>query len=366
VQAYQSRFRQTWGFYEGRAAVEGNDGWFHILPDGSPLNGQRFDWCGNFQEGRCAVRFSDGTYGHIGIDGSTSYEARHLYAGDYREGIAVVRYSDSGLCGHIDATGDPVHADRYLDLDMFHKGYARARDERGWFHVRLDGTPAYDRRLAAVEPFYNGQALGENLAGERIIISSTGMVVHTVGAPVQGGTARHILFVGNIGAGKTTAATATSEELDWPLISLDNARRACSDGSAAGEAAAWAYFIQLVSSQKDSVIEFSGSGPIASLVGHSLRDANADVLVMWLTASEGTCLRRTRSRGLDAPYPDFGVPVEQVIHDLQRRLDREIGSALRWSGLQVHEIDAEQEETEVRAAIQQIVRAWHSERDGHR
>lgn len=73
-----------------------------------------------------------------------------------------------------------VHPSRYIDLDVFHKGYARARDERGWFHVRRDGVPAYDRRMAAIEPFYNGQSLCETLQGSRVILSSRGVVLFRV------------------------------------------------------------------------------------------------------------------------------------------------------------------------------------------
>jgi O-methyltransferase len=179
--AYLARFNQTWGFYEGLASVEVDDGWFHILPDGSPLSNRRFDWCGNFQDGRCAVRFGDGLYGHIKVGGTLAYEDRHLYAGDFRDGIAVVRYVENGLCGHIDDSGRPIHSHRYLDLDVFHKGYARAKDERGWFHVHLDGTPAYAGHFAAVEPFYNGQARILTNDGEYQVVDVQSRTLASVG-----------------------------------------------------------------------------------------------------------------------------------------------------------------------------------------
>lgn len=156
--AYEARFLQTWGFYDGRASVQAEDGWRHILPTGAALTKRRFAWCGNFQEGCCTVRFQDGGYGHIDANGDILYEKRHLYAGDFLDGCAVVRYANDGCCGHIGYGGQPVHGYRYLDLDVFHKGFARARDESGWFHVLRDGSPAYNQRYAAVEPFYNGQA----------------------------------------------------------------------------------------------------------------------------------------------------------------------------------------------------------------
>ena len=35
--AYESRHVRTFGFYEDRAAAHSADGWFHLLPSGSPL-----------------------------------------------------------------------------------------------------------------------------------------------------------------------------------------------------------------------------------------------------------------------------------------------------------------------------------------
>lgn len=183
--AYAARFRQTWGFYEGLAAVQDESGWCHIRPDGTALTSARFAWCGNFQEHRCTVRDDDGRYFHIRQDGASAYSARHLYAGDFREGAAVVREARDGLCCHIDPAGSHLHNRRLIDLDVFHKGYARARDERGWFHIDRAGRSVYSNRFAAVEPFYNGAALVETYDGERAVIDPSGTVMHTVGGPLS-------------------------------------------------------------------------------------------------------------------------------------------------------------------------------------
>lgn len=175
--AYEARFLQTWGFYDERASVQADDGWTHILPSGASLTTQRFAWCGNFQEGCSTVRFQDGGYGHIGVSGAALYGGRHLYAGDFLDGLAVVRYVDDGCCGHIDFEGRPAHGFRYLDLDVFHKGFARARDRSGWFHTLRDGSPAYEHRFAAVEPFYNGQAHCLTRTLEPVIVGPDGTVL---------------------------------------------------------------------------------------------------------------------------------------------------------------------------------------------
>ena len=113
-----------------------------------------------------------------------------LYAGDFRERRAVVRLRD-GLCTHIGEDGAYTHSMRYYDLDVYHKGFARARDERGWTHIDGDGMPLYDRRFAMAEPFYNGRALAETADGEIVTIDSCGRNIDTVlNSPrIKGGAA---------------------------------------------------------------------------------------------------------------------------------------------------------------------------------
>ncbi len=70
-----------------------------------------------------------------------------------------------------------MHGHWFLDLDVFHKGYARARDTAGWHHIDLQGYPIYARRFAAVEPFYNGQARVEDFDGSLLVIDQEGVMV---------------------------------------------------------------------------------------------------------------------------------------------------------------------------------------------
>ncbi len=170
--AYKRRFVRTFGFYELRAAAQTHEGWQHILTDGTPLYQEYYAWCGNFQEGYCTVRQFDTTYRHIWLDGTRAYNACYRYAGDFRDGIAVVQRED-GLHTHIQGEGQLVHGHWFLNLDVFHKGYARARDEAGWFHIDKVGRPLYHRRFAAIEPFYNGQARVEEHSGALLIIDET-------------------------------------------------------------------------------------------------------------------------------------------------------------------------------------------------
>ena len=182
--AYRERYLRTFGFYEGRAAVHSQDGWHHIFPDGRPLQEARFAWCGNYQDGRCSVRYGSGDYFHLTADGAPAYAERYRYVGDFRDGIAVVQRAD-GRHSHADANGNLLHGRWFLDLDVYHKGHARARDSGGWCHVDLKGKPLYHRRFDAVEPFYNGQARVECLDGALSVIDESGRMVLELRPPLR-------------------------------------------------------------------------------------------------------------------------------------------------------------------------------------
>ena len=61
-----------------------------------------------------------------------------------------------------------------LDLDVFHKNFARARDGQGWHHIDIHGQPLYQDRYRNVEPFYNSQARVEGADGSLSVIGEAG------------------------------------------------------------------------------------------------------------------------------------------------------------------------------------------------
>lgn len=187
--AYSHRFHRTFGFYDSLAAVDTGETWHHVSPDGNPAYAARWAWCGNFQGGRCPVRDEAGRYRHILPTGAPAYTNHWRYAGDYRDGIAVVQ-GDDGRSTHVDTSGCIIHGRWFLDLDVFHKGFARARDGLGWTHIDTRGEPAYTHRFAMVEPFYNGQARVERFDGGLEIIDEGGRTVvevrRALAAPAAG------------------------------------------------------------------------------------------------------------------------------------------------------------------------------------
>ena len=181
---YSQRYTRTFGFYCGFAAINDKREWFHILSDGTPLYKNRYGWCGNFQENLCTVRDQSGTYFHIDIEGSRPYSQSYSYAGDFHDAVAVVQMED-GLHFHINPIGELLHPNGFLDLDVYHKGFARAKDSYGWFHINLSGCPVYQEKYAFIEPFYNGVSRVETKFGEILLIDEQGQVIKQIRAATQ-------------------------------------------------------------------------------------------------------------------------------------------------------------------------------------
>ncbi len=178
---YPNKFNRTFGFYCGLAAVVENDDWFHILPNGFAVYVQRYAFVGNYQQNIAVVCNKDGFYFHIDKSGQPLYENKWHYCGDFREDIAVAQ-AENGLSTHIDKQGRFIHSYWFLDLDVFHKGFARAKSDDGWHHIDKSGKPTYAQRYASVEPFYNGFSRVETHSGALQIINEHGDVVRELRA----------------------------------------------------------------------------------------------------------------------------------------------------------------------------------------
>ena len=181
--AYFNRYIETFGFYEGLAAVINEEGWFHVNTEGTPIYLERYGWCGNFQEHNCPVKdkITD-LYFHINRDGQKIYQKQYRYVGDFKDGSAVV-CNELGLHTHIDPQGNPLHNCWFRDLDVYHKGYARAQDEQGWFHINKQGIPIYKSRYQQVEPFYNGLARVKTFEGDLVIINTADDTMAQLSSP---------------------------------------------------------------------------------------------------------------------------------------------------------------------------------------
>lgn len=179
---YTERYTRSFGFYDERAAVTDQSGWFHIGLDGKPIYYQRYSWCGNFQEGFAPVRDNDNYYFHIDKKGQRIYADTYSYVGDFRDGIATVQKAD-GLYTHIKIDGQRLHDHWFFDLDVYHKNFARAKDQQGWFHINTAGQAIYPERYIMVEPFYNGLSRVQTDTGEMLRIDEQGYRVEQLSKP---------------------------------------------------------------------------------------------------------------------------------------------------------------------------------------
>jgi len=174
--AYTQKFDKTFGFYDGYASVIKDKQWFHITSTGSALYSERYTFTGNFQQQICVVCDIEDNYFHIDIKGEPLYTDKWKYCGDFRERIAVVQ-NDHGVSTHINQKGRLLHDLWFDDLDIFHKGFARAKDDQGWHHINKQGQAIYDQRYTNIEPFYNGLARVESFSGKLSVINEDGSQV---------------------------------------------------------------------------------------------------------------------------------------------------------------------------------------------
>ncbi len=177
---FDRSFDNAFGFYDGIATVADTTGFFHINEQGKDIHSRRFAWSGNFQEGICVVEDLHGRqFFHIDRKANPIYTERYAYIGDYRYGIAVAVNND-GLCTHIDNKGRLLHGKHFSELDVYHKGYAIAKDERGYFHINKEGRVLYNQRYIKLEPYYNGRAIAVDKYGVKLIISTEGKIVKKI------------------------------------------------------------------------------------------------------------------------------------------------------------------------------------------
>ncbi len=177
---FERSFKEAFGFYDDIATVVDESGFFHIDKQGEDIHSQRFSWSGNFQEGLCVVKDKEsGLFFHIDRKGDPIYMEKYPYTGDYRYGVAVIT-NQEGLCTHIDKEGQLLHGKFFSELDVYHKGFAIAKDERGYFHIDKAGESIYADRYIKLEPFYNNRAVAIDQYHIKYLISTKGETIDRI------------------------------------------------------------------------------------------------------------------------------------------------------------------------------------------
>ncbi|MBU2514001.1 AAA family ATPase [bacterium] len=135
-----------------------------------------------------------------------------------------------------------------------------------------------------------------------------------------------ILLVGNIGAGKTTIAEELKLTLDLPYYSIDQSRLDRSDGSPSGEMSAWEKFLLHCQAEEPLIIEYTGVGPFRHYVNLALRQSKLRIITYIVQLPQKECWNRIKTRIWNIPYPDFGVPMEQVLSNVETDLIETYGN----------------------------------------
>lgn len=173
IPVYDMRFKKVFGFYESLAAVYDNLICYHIDVNGQRAYANSFKWVGNFQEGVCVVEDFENRFFHINRNGDALYENKYDYAGDFKEGISAV--FDKNLGGtHISTNGQTLYQKWFKDVDVYHKGIAKACDMVGWFHIDKNGVELYQYRFQSVSDYYNDLAHVVDKYGNRYRIDTNG------------------------------------------------------------------------------------------------------------------------------------------------------------------------------------------------
>lgn len=177
VAVYNKRFNKCYGFYDDLAAVKQDSSYFHIDSNGERSYSEEYSWVGNYQENKVVVQLSNRFF-HLDKRGHRIYETDYDYVGDFKDDIAVVRLG--GRATHIKDDGNLLHGHWYRDLGLYHKGYAIAYDEKGWFHINLQGLPIYNQKYLSIEPFYNDLAVVRTFENSMLRIDVNGNIINVI------------------------------------------------------------------------------------------------------------------------------------------------------------------------------------------
>ena len=174
---YKEKYFRTFGYYFEQAAVNNfNQECYHIDKEGNRIYQENYSWVGNYQQSLVAVRLNN-DYFHLNKVGKRYYDTDYRFVGDYKDDYAAVKMQN-GYYNFINTDGKELyHETKFLDLGVFHKNIATARDCDGYFHIDKQANSLYKERYLQVEPFYNGFAVVTNIDYSKKIISETGQKV---------------------------------------------------------------------------------------------------------------------------------------------------------------------------------------------
>ena len=137
----EPRFRETYGFSDGLAAVKVGWRWGFVDPSGTMVIRPRFAAVSGFSGGLAAVSLNYRKYGYIDKTGTMVIKPRFFEAGSFSQGLAPVSF-DWEQYGYIDTSGTVVIEPRYDSAGDFSEGLAGVMTYDGLVFIDASGTVA--------------------------------------------------------------------------------------------------------------------------------------------------------------------------------------------------------------------------------
>jgi hypothetical protein len=119
----EQRYDWIGNFYEGRASVELNDKWGFVDLDGKEVVPPIYDLVGRFSEGRARIKL-DGKWGVIDLEGNVVVSLLYDWVRSFRQGRSVVERN--GKWGVVDLDGNEVIPCWYTDVERQSYGFKAA------------------------------------------------------------------------------------------------------------------------------------------------------------------------------------------------------------------------------------------------
>ena len=77
-----------------------------------------------------------------------------------------------------------IHGKFFDDLNVFHKGYAIAKDKDGYFHINKQGKELYKKRYQKLEDFYNRCAFATTFENSKIVLNESDFTQLQITEPI--------------------------------------------------------------------------------------------------------------------------------------------------------------------------------------
>lgn len=147
----------------GLAPVKSDEGWYHINTDGNEIYSQRYLRAFGYYCNRASV-ISEHGWLHIDEKGQHLSNAIYKWAGNFQEDLCSVRDKEDKYF-HVKLDGSPAYKMKYIYAGDFKDGYACVKTEEGWQHINTKGKELNGKKFNDLGVFHKGIAAAKDHIG---------------------------------------------------------------------------------------------------------------------------------------------------------------------------------------------------------